>query len=444
MDYCTLATMSNLGNAAAACQPAFSTTAQQSFSGIAKQFFPQNSTELALALLRNSGVITGSAALRMLMGSIYEEPRDLNIVVARGKMIGFEDWLLLVGYEETGDLDIYLPLASEIHEFRVYRDVSTHSNIVTISETSSHDIMRLIVRSPSTADMTFMTGGGIVSLYPTMTLRSESLINSGMLTDDRDYTAEGRFGSINTNREKLVFDTAFMEDACGSICPFVWRYVRTDSNILVQDWDHRYSVKGIITSSQTEWRLSTQCANYHCPHYKYNRAIGGTFQLDQMPATVQDVGDRSIDIDQHFPALAKGFKAMLYTTYYAEPFIVNVPLNEGTATYQSVEDLYVECWVAQRSPADTIANRENLRKMFRAIPGTDTNTNFAYTVLVESESANAPFNPFVTSLTSSARWSKYEYFQGNILILKHTNNEELAPRDMCDKDEYTVDLLIRW
>ncbi|KAH7905160.1 hypothetical protein BJ138DRAFT_1118723 [Hygrophoropsis aurantiaca] len=178
MAYGTLPMMSNLATTTAACQPTFFSSSQQRFSRIVKQFFPENSTELAMALLRSAGVITGSAALRMFMGNIYEEPRDLNIIVARGNLIGFEDWLLAVGYEETGDLDIYLPLASEIHEFRVYRDVSTHDNIVTVSETRGQDILRLIVRSPSTADMTFMTGGGIVTLYPTITAQSESKADS--------------------------------------------------------------------------------------------------------------------------------------------------------------------------------------------------------------------------------------------------------------------------
>ncbi|KAH7904209.1 hypothetical protein BJ138DRAFT_1119617 [Hygrophoropsis aurantiaca] len=359
--------MSNLANTTAVCQPTFFSASQKRFSGIAKQFFPENSTELPMALLRNAGVITGSAALRMLMGSVYKDPRDLNIIVARGNLISFEDWLLAVGYEETGDLDIYLPLACEIHEFRVYRDVSTHDNIVTVSETRGRDILKLIVRSPTTADMTLMTGGGIITLYPTITAQSKSIINHSMLSSNLGYSAEGRFGSVNANRAKLFVDTAFMDNACDDLCPFLWRYARMDSNILVRDWDHRYSVKNIIASSQTKWRLSTKCANRLCTHYKYNRIVGATFQQQQMPATLYDVGNRLVDIEQHLPALTNGIKALLYLSTRSEPVIVNVPLNEGTTIYRRVEDLYAECWVEQRSAADVVADREVLRRTYLCI-----------------------------------------------------------------------------
>ncbi|KAH7903864.1 hypothetical protein BJ138DRAFT_1119972 [Hygrophoropsis aurantiaca] len=95
--------MSALGNTSHTCRPMFEHVAQKRFSSIAKQFFPDNANELPMALHRNNGVITGSAALYVLMGRFYEQPRDLNIIVTQGKMTEMEEWLNSVGYEETSN-----------------------------------------------------------------------------------------------------------------------------------------------------------------------------------------------------------------------------------------------------------------------------------------------------------------------------------------------------
>ncbi|KAH7904601.1 hypothetical protein BJ138DRAFT_1106683 [Hygrophoropsis aurantiaca] len=438
MEYLALPTMQALGNSSHRSQTTFVSASKARFSSITRRFFPNNWLELPATLAQNKGVITGSAALEMLRGEIHDEPRDLNVIVAAGHLSAMEGWLFGIGYEDANGFHIQRPLSKFVVEFKVYK---AGHRLVTLSESTSPDIAEIIVRSPSTADMTFMTAGGIVSLYPTWTMRSESVVSQAGARAWRDGV---RFGSINAERETTYMDNAFMDESCGPRCPSLWRNLRSDKNILMLDWDEHYSIRHIVQSSRTEWRLTRKCANYHCNHYQFARVVGTTFWEEGMPPTIHKIEDRERDIASHFPdqKLATGYKSMLYTVSCLEPIIVNVPLIEGTATYREFEDLYVECWVRQRGYGDCSARRIDLRETFRAIPAAQgLPTEHAYTILVEKPSPILLPNLLIDSMYSPSNGSQV---YGNVLVLKHKNDPVLTPCDMRERDKALVDFILGW
>ncbi|KAH7903664.1 hypothetical protein BJ138DRAFT_1120160 [Hygrophoropsis aurantiaca] len=230
--------MSALGSTSHTCRPMFEHVAQRRFSSIAKQFFPDNTNELPMALHCNQGVITGSAALYVLMGRFYEKPRDLNIIVTQGKLTEMEEWLNSVGYEETNNEEVHVGLSLFILDFKIFW---AQSNIITLAESMGPDIMEIIIHSPTTTDMTFITAGGVATLYPNWTLNDANVISP---TGEWEQHGGGKIGSVNAGRGNIYKDNAFMNEACGPVCPGLWRNVRTDTNLMVVDWDWRYSARG--------------------------------------------------------------------------------------------------------------------------------------------------------------------------------------------------------
>ena len=118
-------------------------------------------------------VIIGTCALNMLLGDSYDSSSsDLNLIVPHTRFSNMITYLK----EEEGyvDSDIeersHSSMASSCTRFRRYhkQDMS-----VTLSEATVTGPMRTVVCGNTSADMTFMTGGGLATLYPDFTLNGK-------------------------------------------------------------------------------------------------------------------------------------------------------------------------------------------------------------------------------------------------------------------------------
>ncbi|KAH7904602.1 hypothetical protein BJ138DRAFT_1119261 [Hygrophoropsis aurantiaca] len=366
----------------------------------------------------------------------FDRPKDLNLIVPHGQFSGMHRWLLRSGYEELPNHDVHEDMATHLHNFQTF---GGHNEVVTLSEAKGPDVLDIVVNAPSTADMTFATAGGVVTLYPELTMSWRGVVAP---LGRWELMLGGRFGCINTGRFHLHDNMSFTKAPCGTSCPSIWRLPRTDKRILVIDWDKRYSVQPIVHQCKTEWRLSRTCANDLCQSSGYARRDGPTFREELMPDTAFDVQDRLADIDIQQPALKKGYRGLLYATLCAEPIIVEVPLIEGATELKSIEDLYIECWVRQRGHTAYSARRAKLRRTYYSVPNLDTvPLDYAYTVFTEDGLSDPPINALLNKMAPPS--PKSPYLQGNFLVIKQDTKAKMALVDVCDKDIFVVNLILR-
>jgi hypothetical protein len=114
-------------------------------------------------------IITGSCALNMLLGDFYDaSSSDLNLIVPHKKFFTMDVFLQkLAGYVTAEkQMEAHSSVTASVARFVRYR--KSH---LAISLTRAGVIgpMRVVACS-TTADMTFMTAGGVATLYPEFTL----------------------------------------------------------------------------------------------------------------------------------------------------------------------------------------------------------------------------------------------------------------------------------
>jgi hypothetical protein len=89
-----------------------------------------------------------------------------------------------LGFEPM-PVTVHPTLTMQVHDFRHYR---THGHIITLSETQLNvDVPNVVLNGPTTADMTFMSCGGLATFYPDLTLN--------------------RMGVRSQNGQRLLLDT---------------------------------------------------------------------------------------------------------------------------------------------------------------------------------------------------------------------------------------------
>jgi hypothetical protein len=114
--------------------------------------------------------VTGSCALNMLLGLLYDSsPSDLNLVVPHNQFTAMDVFLQKVaGYITVeGQMEPHSSVAPSVSRFVRYR--KSHLS-VSLTQAGVIGPMRVITCSNATADITFMTAGGVATLYPEFTL----------------------------------------------------------------------------------------------------------------------------------------------------------------------------------------------------------------------------------------------------------------------------------
>jgi hypothetical protein len=174
---------------------------------ILDRFF-QNSLDHFLTIMYQTGtIITGSCALNMLLGLLYDSSSsDLNLVVPHNKFFAMDVFLRNVaGYVTAeGQMEPHSSVAPSVARYVRYRksDLS-----VSLAQAGVIGPMRVIACSDATADMTFMTAGGVATLYPEFTPCG---INMRSENKKQGRGGEGRIGSAKSDVLDLETDTSFL------------------------------------------------------------------------------------------------------------------------------------------------------------------------------------------------------------------------------------------
>lgn len=132
----------------------------------------------------------------------------------------------------SGTHTIHRILETTVKTFSKY---TRHGACITLSEAKDKDIIRVVLKSPSTVHMTFMTPGGASTFYPQMTFKLASC-----LSDMAKRMAENtKFGSMYDLRFQVEDSTRFLGHSCGSNYTALWRRSSLINQYFAMNWDVR-------------------------------------------------------------------------------------------------------------------------------------------------------------------------------------------------------------
>lgn len=249
-----------------------------------------------LTLGATRGVIVGSCALNMLLGTPYYPTNDLNIIVPRG---GFQDMSQFIVDHlmfTTGSSISHRVMNTLIHKFTQYSYLDAH---ITLTESSDEaNVMRIIVNSPTTADMTMMTSGGAVTLYPELTFEGVAYVTH----IGQNLCGDEKLGSIGgCHRFELQRSTEFLARPCRSTCPALWRNTTNRLEYFVIQWSSHGNINTPLNDGGVEWRLAKYCQNSRCPFRGEIMCHNEPIPPIHMPSCSFDVDSQMINISDHEP-----------------------------------------------------------------------------------------------------------------------------------------------
>ncbi|KAG1781411.1 hypothetical protein EV702DRAFT_1042503 [Suillus placidus] len=257
------------------------------FGDIVKPFVASHTGEFKYLMHITPAVIVGSCTMKMLTGH-SRSPRNLNIVVGNG---GRHVWYCFImdtlKYHRVHNTFPNYAYTQAVSSFALFQ---SGEYLITVTEASPAGLFNVVTTAPSTADMVFMSAGGLTVLYPEWTFKGTAVRNHSAVR-----TATGQnLGCIEQGGWSVEKDTGFLGMPCGSLCPMMWRNIAEhDQRTLVLQWDIRWSVTSLMKKSKTMWRLATQCRNPSCP---FNTNANG--HAPQLPATPMPDDLRSVQLQE--------------------------------------------------------------------------------------------------------------------------------------------------
>jgi hypothetical protein len=216
-----------------------------------------------LALCHRVGcIITGSCALAMLTARHVTASRDLNLVAPAQAFDFIHEFLhVTLRYQFVAD-GCHPVMSSVVGRFHRYK---TGKQTITLSIAKDRmHVLHVVLNAPSTADMIFMTGGGIACFYFDWLREGISVCSRSA-----DHIPRGeQLGSVGKINSDLCLQrgTYFLRTECGSVCPTFWQHVDSFDRTLRVTWDEQLSIDSVLSNADVEWRLNTYCTNLSCTY----------------------------------------------------------------------------------------------------------------------------------------------------------------------------------
>ncbi|KIK38222.1 hypothetical protein CY34DRAFT_15193 [Suillus luteus UH-Slu-Lm8-n1] len=363
------------------------------------------------ALHVSNGVITGSSAHTMLMGGDTVQGSDLNIIVPHHHFQDMHAFIVhTLGYKNVSSIP-HPAMRAVVAHFGKYK--SNH-NIITISSGQrGASILHIILNAPTSADMLFMTTGGLTCFYPQWMQQHVAIQTH---TGDR-VLPNHKLGSVGELLDDiLVADgTDFIGEPCGNRCPALWHRIEDKSLRLSVDWDMDDSVTNIFHNVDIEWRLNTHCTNRACP---YNVVAMSTNCESDGAINRADVKYMPREIQCRKPHFKQTFTALFYGVACHRPFLVPVPVWDGVDQEPTLDDLYVTYWVSQHDIGACTASRHHLRHTFTTVPDINLTLENTYTVFLERPQESAVRNNVLVWMASMSGDHDSVGVKGSVLIVK--------------------------
>lgn len=216
-----------------------------------------------LSTLREAyGFITGSVVRTMVNTSSNQIPRDLNVLVPYEGFNAVDSVIRCnLGFIAISDV-AHPAIASCISKFYKY---TLNNKIITLS--SSHhgqSILHVVLNAPTTADMLFMSTGGLCYFYP-MWMHAGKAVQShrgDLVPLDHQLGCVG----ASTSNFEVEEGMGFLGESCNTLCPTFWHHVEERNLRVCIDWNVDDSVTNVFHNADVEWRLNTECVNDKCPY----------------------------------------------------------------------------------------------------------------------------------------------------------------------------------
>lgn len=216
-----------------------------------------------LALCHKVGCITtGSCALAMLTAKHITASRDLNLVAPAQAFEVLHEFLCeTLCYRFVANV-CHPMMSSVVGRFHRY-EADKQTITLSIAKDRMH-VLHMVLNAPSTADMIFMTGGGIACFYFDWLCKGISV-----RTRSADHIPWGdKLGSVGKISSNLCLQrgTYFLCMKCGNMCPTFWQHIGLFNCTLHVTWDKQLSVHGVLSDVDVEWHLNMYCMNLSCAY----------------------------------------------------------------------------------------------------------------------------------------------------------------------------------
>ncbi|KAG2114424.1 hypothetical protein DEU56DRAFT_919586 [Suillus clintonianus] len=307
------------------------------FRHILEPFAGNHLPSFLSALRHGNGLITGSSVRAMMGYNNSSASRDLNILVP---YTGFDN--LHETIEHTlGFTSIsrvaHPAIAASIGIFRKYK--SKHRIITLSASHKDQNILHIILNAPTTADMLFMTTGGLCYFYPNfyhagIAIESHS---GNLVPNDKKLGCAGEI----TDEFEMEKDMSFLNRTCNDLCPTFWHHVEEKRWRLCVDWNVEDSVTKVFHDINVEWRLNRECTNSECPRcfteMSQNCECAGASNRDDVKWIPRQIRYRK-------PPFLQLIKGIFYGAQCHRPFLVPIPVKDGIDKPPTLDDLDINYW----------------------------------------------------------------------------------------------------
>ncbi|KAG1876934.1 hypothetical protein C8R48DRAFT_668952 [Suillus tomentosus] len=405
------------------------------FDQIVNPFFGAHFAEMRHLLHITSTLITGSCARRMLTGQ-GAMPKDLNLVTGSGSAEVLYSFLTGdLRYKRHNFVHVNYAFAEKVKTFATFRKGPW---VVTVSEAKGDDLFEVVASSPTTGDMAVMTPGGLVLFYPLWTLSGTTVMNGHIMSDGKEGCGRTRqqtnVGCMVKDEFRVEATTDFLGKECGPACPTLWRNVWDDGGqMLVLEWDERFSIKSAIQRSQTIWRLAVDCQNSCCAYNPKNNSRSVRLPPQPTPSILSEIEVQEARIAQHWPDYQGILQGVLYATRADAAHLVSIPLRDGVESLVDISQLEVTHWVDQLGPDKFVTSSGRCRKTYNVIADMpEGETPPGYTFFRDHPLVYGPPNALIRNIGGIT--ANADDVEGNVLVVKHTRGKKNDLMD-CEEDD---------
>ncbi|KAG2340441.1 hypothetical protein BDR05DRAFT_1002617 [Suillus weaverae] len=322
------------------CNRALQTTGsrlvQQWWESIVQPFVGVHIPEFRDIMQVSGTVITGSRAVTMLTGE-ETGTTNLNLVVTHGNCDILYSFLLNdLCYHRTEEGRP--PHDSFKRAVKTFAKFRRAQHVISVSEATADGVLRVILSGQTTADMLCMSAGGLVCLYPQLTVDQHiALMN---------HTAQWHAPTHNVGCRKHLHltmrsSTSFLNGPCGSLCPTLWRKVADHGQqTLTLQWDLLFLMKMIIDNSPVIWCLALRCRNWQGVTNRGDHEGRHFLPPHCVPSTHASIKQEERRIEGHIPPYEGTFIGILYATRATVPWLVTIPVRQGPELHFSVSSRF--------------------------------------------------------------------------------------------------------
>ncbi|KAG2085769.1 uncharacterized protein F5147DRAFT_659399 [Suillus discolor] len=353
----------------------------------------------------------------MITGDINEAIQDLNLVVPHETFYILENFLMeTMGYKKITEA-CHPAMVSVVEHFGKY---AFQSRWVTLACPKTHmHVLHLILHAPTTADMVYLTTGGVTCFYPQW-MRQQISIHShtgDLVPWDNKL---GCAGEIHSSL-RVESNMDFLQGPCGNRCPTLWHHISDKYLRQSVDWDMTDSVTHTFYDINVEWRLNTYCLNTAC---RFCRSIMGSNLENAGAANRADVKYIPQEIKCRRPRFSQVFQVI-----------------DGVKK-TTLNNLYVHYWVKQREFNALTSPRQHLHHTFTSLPHFEYKLDNLYTIYFEKPENHSTTNHLLEHMACMSGMSTS--IKGTVLVVKQMLSTDSPVVNMDKDDMLLTNMMLGW